>query len=307
MKYHLLILLFATLFFTACSSDSDSPDTAPVTCAAPANFTIVQNGEFLDLEIAGAASSEYILGYTTHANANPGASKFIDTNNAQIPISDLFMEPGETYYFSVQTFCASLNRSVWIGPKAITIAEYCRLPYNLQMEPGASGPRLTWSSQNDDVSHQVQFGPSGFALGSGTSTTTGGESLNGMPMQAGTEYDFYVRSYCNGSAGWTDWVGPYTYLATSSTNLCTQPTDLTYTMESATAVGFHWDYNGESLFEYALVSGSLTIDTVPLETIGTGGTPVYAGLSPFITYKFYVRAVCSGGNRTPWTTILVDF
>lgn len=310
MKLNLLKILFAVFLFTACSSDSDNnnENTPSNPCQTPATFTVVQNDETITVNAPGNASANFELSFSQNeGNPDSGHMETFSGSSKTFLVSELFLEPGNIYYFYVRTICSSQSKSDWSGVRTVTIASYCGTPYNLNVQADVEGPSFTWSSSNSNASFEVEYGPAGFAIGNGTRTDVGNNtSYSGMPVSMNTQYDFYVRSFCEGLVS-SDWAGPFTYLSPTNSNLCTQPSNLSFTMEGPNAVGFHWDYNGEYLFEYALISGSQTIGTATLETIGTAGTPVYTGLSSFIQYQFYVRAVCSDGNRTPWTTILVDF
>ncbi|MFD2907326.1 choice-of-anchor J domain-containing protein [Flavobacterium ardleyense] len=68
---------------------------------------------------------------------------------------------------------------------------------------------LSWTSASS--SFEVEYGPLGFVLGSGTtvssitSTTT---TLNGLASNS--TYDYYVRTNCDAS-GFSDWVGPVSF------------------------------------------------------------------------------------------------
>lgn len=311
MKLNLLKTLFAVLLFTACSSsdsDSDSAGTPANPCQTPATFTVVQNDENLAINASGNASDNFEVSFSQNeGQPDSGHMETFSGTADTFLIRELFLEPGTTYYFYIRKLCSMESKSDWSAVRSITIANYCGSPFNLNVQADVQGPRFTWSSSDANATYEVEYGVAGFTHGNGTLATIEGEnSFYEMPVVANTQYDFYVRALC-GSTGSSDWAGPVTYLSPTNSNLCTQPSNLSFTMESPSAVGLHWDYNGEYLFEYALLSGSQTIGTATLHTIGTGGTPVFTGLSSFIQYQFYVRAVCADGNRTPWATLLVDF
>lgn len=57
---------------------------------------------------------------------------------------------------------------------------------------------LSWDAAIGNPSqYEVEYGPSGFAQGSGTVVTTGTTSVNLTGLSVGTLYDYYVRSICS--------------------------------------------------------------------------------------------------------------
>ena len=67
---------------------------------------------------------------------------------------------------------------------------------------------LSWTEQGSATDWNVEYGPSGFALGQGTSvavSTTPTTTIQNLT--SGTAYDFYVQAACN-PADMSTWVGP---------------------------------------------------------------------------------------------------
>lgn len=71
-----------------------------------------------------------------------------------------------------------------------------------------SSVSLTWSSVNAS-SWQIEYGPTGFSPGSGTSTVVSTNPATISGLSSGTVYDFYVRSICSATDS-SGWVGPVT-------------------------------------------------------------------------------------------------
>lgn len=311
MKKNLLKILFVSLILTACSSDSDSDpvNTNPEsTCSNVTSFNVTQNEGQLNLTVQTASNPLYteLSAVPAGGQNNPdyGNIEIINGTSKTLQISDSnYLQPGNTYLFYMRTVCANETKSGWSTPISLSISNYCGMPYNLNVVPEIGGPKFIWeNTDSDNTYYETQYGPHGFALGNGISSTLDGTFIQGMPLNGNTTYDFYVRSYCNAALGWSDWAGPYTYFSSSNSNLCTAPSNITYTMETSSAANIRWDYNGESHFEYALISGSETIDTVTLHQGFYGEFPTFTGLSHWGSYTFYVRAVCSDGGHTSWTT-----
>lgn len=96
---------------------------------------------------------------------------------------------------------------------------------------GATTQSVDISCTSPGSSFQVQYGPSGFTLGSGTITgTIAGTTTTLTGLPSSTSYQYYVRTDC-GSSSYSTWVGPYSFAT-----LCDTITSFPYTQgfDSAT-------------------------------------------------------------------------
>lgn len=74
--------------------------------------------------------------------------------------------------------------------------------------PTAAG--ISWTAQGTETSWNIEYGTSGFALGSGTPGTSSTESFTtSTPLTPNTNYDFYVQADC-GAGDESPWIGPIT-------------------------------------------------------------------------------------------------
>src|SRR5690554_6859703 len=69
---------------------------------------------------------------------------------------------------------------------------------------------LGWTEHNNATLWDIEYGPHGFAQGSGTLITETNSNPTTLNIDAGEEYDFYVRSVCDASDR-SFWTGPYEY------------------------------------------------------------------------------------------------
>lgn len=78
---------------------------------------------------------------------------------------------------------------------------------------------LGWTENGPATAWQMEFGPTGFALGTGSQTdiTLGGSSYEAQ-MLASTTYDVYVRSMCS-TGDSSSWVGPLTFTPASNVSV----------------------------------------------------------------------------------------
>lgn len=69
---------------------------------------------------------------------------------------------------------------------------------------------FTWQEIGSATQWVIQWDSTGFALGTGNTSTVSATNATISSLQAGTTYDFYVRSLC-GAGDSSIWVGPYTF------------------------------------------------------------------------------------------------
>ncbi|SCY19360.1 hypothetical protein [Flavobacterium caeni] len=304
-------MTFAALVLAGCSSDSDNTPTVnlPV-CENVSGFTVAQQGEFVDVQLSGTNEPlNYELSVVPAGGSGGPENGYIypfTETSKRWTATELNILPGYTYYIYVRSACSDSFKSNWTAAQALSFEDYCQGPTNLVFAYHGDGFGFGWTYTDEQTSHfQVSYGPQGTAAGAGILVQTNSDHI-APALEGGATYDFYVRSFCSGGTGWSAWSGPYTYFAETDLNMCTQPSNVQYTQLSASQANFTWDYNGQTQFEYALVSGSQSINTATIYEIGIFGTPTFTGMSNWAQYTFYVRAVCADGARTPWTTILVD-
>jgi hypothetical protein len=298
--YHLFLIVL-TLF--SCSKSDDTP-VLPVfnTCNSVSGFIVSQQNDKLQISITNNSTPLYYEVSLQQASSslNPeNGSKFIVNGlTATKDLSELNMTSSTTYVFYIRAICSSSSSSDWSSPQVLTISDYCNSPNNISF----SGNYLTWGSANYNTNYQVQYGNSGFSLGTGTIYSSSSTYLSGFAMNYNTSYDFYVRSFCSSSNTWSSWIGPYTYL--NQQNACNLPSNLSRQIESISGtyawVSLHWSYNGGTNFEYIVVPNGSSITNSTIYSASNAGWPVIS-LHRSYTYDFYMRTVCADGSRTAWT------
>lgn len=140
--------------------------------------------------------------------------------------------------------------------------------------------------------YQIQYGPSGFALGSGNSETINGNTQ--VTLTDGT-YDFYIRGNCGGTT-YSDWSGPKSCLVTGNpAAACNAPSNLVVNPGNCPKFELAWSAPGTVdyyVVEYGTSGfshGSGTFDTVNSNYDDNGK------FAKNTTYDFYVKAHCNGG------------
>jgi hypothetical protein len=154
------------------------------------------------------------------------------------------------------------------------------------------------SNANSQPQWNVQYGPSGFYLGYGTTLQNiniTNYSLTGL--NSSTNYDYYVQAICsNGDLSY--WTGPYSF-ATLIT--CPQPYNLAANNITSNSVDLSWNAGGSETswnIEYGLPgftqgSGLVLNSTSPSLTLN--------GLSSSTFYEYYVQAQCGTNDLSFWT------
>jgi len=157
---------------------------------------------------------------------------------------------------------------------------------------------LSWIAGGNQSQWNVQYGPSGFFLGYGTTLqniNSTNYSLSGL--NSSTSYDYYVQAICsNGDLSY--WTGPYSF-ATLVT--CPQPNNLAANNITSNSADLSWTAGGSETswnIEYGLSgftqgSGLISNSTSP--------SHILSGLSSSTFYEYYVQAQCGTNDLSFWT------
>ncbi|WP_312509077.1 hypothetical protein [Chryseobacterium culicis] len=177
----------------------------------------------------------------------------------------------------------------------------CGTPTNLTFEKGSN--TFSWNMNTmGEGYYEVQYGEPGFSLGNGTTVVTYKNSYS-LPLYQNNKYDLYVRKNCGTANGRSNWAGPVTVLA-SSTTTCVQPAYATYTKTTSSALSstfdaaVSWENDGISAYETVLTTSSAPPASGELAVAGQKA--VYIGLSKTVNYNFFVRKRCADNTYSPF-------
>jgi len=116
-----------------------------------------------------------------------------------------------------------------------------------------SGGDISWTAGGSESAWNIEYGTSGFALGSGSSATSTNPSYSISGLNGGTLYDVYVQADC-GSGETSDWAGPYSFSTLGSCG--------GYTLTLVDTYGDGWNggvinvsINSTAVGSYTIVSG----------------------------------------------------
>lgn len=228
-------------------------------------------------------------GATQSANADPWTNVGVNL--------DAYV--GQVIYLNFNyTFLAGFEGDLGLDLVQVTSCVSCSAPANLaSTNVVADSATLSWTQSGSPASWEIEYGASGFSLGSGSmvSTTSNPHLLTGL--MSNTSYDWYVRAIC-GPGDTSGWAGPNSF-----TTLCsiysapyfddveahTPTTNLTSSncwTATANNTGNDWNIDG---------SGSTP-------SSGTGPLGAYSGNN----YFYFEASGGTAGNEAYLTSPLID-
>ncbi|MEO6757961.1 MAG: fibronectin type III domain-containing protein [Saprospiraceae bacterium] len=272
-----------------------------VPCAAPTSLTITsitQSAASIAWNNVGGAGS-----YNLQYRVSP-AGAWNTVVGASNPYALSGLAPSTIYEVQVQSVCGANSSAYFVGALFKTLASACAEPNTLTATTVSSNSvSLNWTEVGSATAWDIEYGLSGFALGSGTTIHLTSKPYTLMGLTGGMHYEFYVRATCGGS-GNSAWVGPKAFftptqndLASGAINIVVNaacPGTNVYTNEGATATGEfspttgsggYWATaaNNTVWFKFtAPASGSVkvTTDINPLGTLDDTQIALYNTPSP---------------------------
>ncbi len=222
---------------------------------------------------------------------------------------DLSAYEGDTVYiafvsettdmFAFDLDLVSVSNDVVLGcaaPSGFTVIEPA---------PTTSTFNIGWTAV-DGVTYEVEYGAPGFELGTGTPMTTTEAEANLTGLEAGTAYEFYVRTNC-GEGEFSTWAGPLTFTTEFDA------TDLAYAYGFDTAARNGWKSinptTGGGAWAYYLAdetfpavdgttfAGVIGTDVASDSWLFSRGLNLTAGDEVTVTY-WVRKAVLSGTGNT---------
>lgn len=306
-----LILTFIIALFMGCNNDD-----------IPQCFTISNLNFENDNNVLVVSGWQFDGDNASNVTLEFGESGFTQGTGQRVQIFTATefrfenLQRNQNYDFYIKNTCENGSESPWAGPFSFFFEDICVSPIDVRM--GFSFQNLytiTWDDrdpENPSNFFEVEYGPQGFTIGQGIRDNypnNGNIDYVEGSYEANTAYDFYVRANC-GPNQWSDWSEPFTFLTTSSSNVCNVPTNVDAAVDrnffgDPVLIAVSWDWNGESDFEISITSQS-DLNNPDQGQIFThnnaGSNPTYSGFVYNRRYKFFVRSVCKGGTeRSAWS------
>jgi len=188
-------------------ADCGSAWLGPVTitslpnCSAPTGLTstvISPDSTSLTWTAGSTGETEWTIAY--------GPSPFMPGDSNATFVSVL-TDPNDTitglmqnttYDFYVLGNCSATDSSLWVGPETITTPLFCNNVSGLSATTVTDTAFLSWTAgSNAETMWNVEYGPVGFELGTGTMYSTMNNNTDTLVGLLGSaSYDFYVQAAC---------------------------------------------------------------------------------------------------------------
>ncbi|MBN2681746.1 MAG: fibronectin type III domain-containing protein [Bacteroidales bacterium] len=153
---------------------------------------------------------------------------------------------------------------------------------------------FSWTAGGSETNWNIEYGPAGFAQGSGTTIAVTDNPYTLTGLSADTDYQIYIQSDCSGYESL--WIGPFDFTTLPT---CPAPTDFTANYYDSDEVQLSWTGGGASTWNleygptgFAIGTGTYVADVSNPVTI--------SGLVSETTYDFYVQDYCGVGDESVW-------
>ncbi len=278
-------------FSTDCICPAPSDLDASVNADSEFNYNInwVSNGSETNWEIQYDTAG-FFFGSGQTANA-------IDTADTLTGLV-----PNTIYEYYVRAICTSTGTmSGWAGPFQFTTEIFCPEPIGIGINNlSTNSVNLNWPVDGFTSNWTIEWGPNGFALGTGTNSPVLSNNVTLTSLTPETDYCYYVQSNCGSTAdSSSSWAGPYCWTTLSA---CQVPSNLSVLNITGTAITLDWQPGGSET-SWNVKWGIPGFDPVngPASDSALGVTTSWiyvTGLNPGSSYEFYVQADCGGTDGT---------
>ena len=194
-------------FTNTCAGGNSSSDLV-FTIDVPDLYTLVIG------QTANGYDSENTLFY---GGACPGTTQIACYDDPDIQSSTWQNTTGstQTVYWVQDGFSNASNNGTFKLEWTLTPPN-CPQPNGLNVTGvSTSGATLNWNCASCTGTYSIEYGPAGFAPGSGTTVTSSVASVVVTGLTNGTNYEFYVTQNCSSSSnGFSTAAGPYAFSTT---------------------------------------------------------------------------------------------
>ncbi len=183
----------------------------------------------------------------------------------------------------------------------------CASIVNLTADPTVYDVVLSWGATGPVTGYELEYGPAGFALGTGNRVMIAGSPYTVQGLEGNTAYDVYLRTACS-STLYGDWdtlqfttYPPCAFVASMVVSTTRQDSLVSRTLSwQGTSTPNFWEVEygpqGFTLGEGTqLTTQDSLLDLYALELDGT--------LQPNTWYDFYVRSACDHNIYGDWDSV----
>lgn len=187
-------LFFCALTLWTCSDDDDMIETCNT--VSNVNMSDLTDNSVMILWDDASTIGSYIVEYGT-SGFEQGTGVQISSNETSVAISEL--NAMTTYDVYVQTICSVNNVSMLSEVFSFTTLEApCNPIQNLTISDLTdTSVAIAWEDSFSVGSYEIEYGISGFTLGSGVVTTVSTLNYTLTGLLPNTAYDLYVTTICD--------------------------------------------------------------------------------------------------------------
>ena len=276
-----LFLIFTALTFSSCETEPiDSAivldDFNPPVCNVPTAFqasNFINNNSVSLSWVAGGSETSWTIEYGIQGFAL-GTGTTVSSTSTTYLVTGL--NSTNSYSFYVKSNCSATSSSQWVGPvnvQGIVLNPNCPNPSNLMAVRNAAtntNVDVTWTAGATETSWEIQYGMTGFIIGTGNTVTSATTTKQVTGISATVSYDFYVRATCSATQN-SGWIGPVN-VAVASTTPTTTATYMNATVNGQPYTGmkpYYYPFTGlKAKLEISSANGdkilSIQGDTDPL-------------------------------------------
>lgn len=301
-----IYILFLIILMVSCDNGSNGDggdDTVANSCEQvfSASFTVGASTINVTFQRPANVNSVRVEFGETGFALGTGTSS--TTSETQFEISDLF--PDTTYDVYVFSVCSAQDQSDPVGLLSITTDP---------PECGPGGPQLTVSQtslNSIDLTYnmvgvqgetfEIEYGLSGFELGTGTQVTTASINYSVTQFDPETAYTFYVRALCSAND-----ISSYTIRQITTAPACPSPEELQvfYVNGSCNNANiqyrFEWEYYYDNVTNFTLALPHLGDPPSSGTMYHTSNTTINIAGFSCATREAYVRTNCDDGTSSEW-------
>lgn len=185
-----------------------------------------------------------------------------ETNTFQHQAVDLDTYLGTGKFIAFKN-CNDTHGNLYLDDVNVTLIPSCPYPHHIVVtDIYKDSAVIAWTERGSATEWILEYGPSGFTPGSGTTVQTTQNPYTLTGLYAGTGYDVYVRSDCEGNM--SDWCPDH---ASFTTRNCTPAHQCEYYFVCIDSYGDGW--NGAYV---SIQQNGLSIATVENTTHATSGS-----------------------------------
>ena len=215
------------------------------------------------------------------------------------------LEDETEYDFHIKAVCGTDWLSEhWVNASATTQSGgvTCLAPTGVTSAVAGNSATISWTANTGNISYELEYGPRGFAHGSGIIATATSTSIVLNNLAYETQYDVYVRAICDQNT-YSAWSVASTFTTDAEPSQdCDPVQDLAANDIAETSVNITWTPGATGdTWEVVLTDAAGTT----LREATTSETHYeFTGLSARTNYIVKVRTKCDDDNYSSYVSVL---